>query len=89
MGEQKIINNVLHYIIDIFEPINHYPYHNINHTLDVYARVGYLADKEGISNKDRTDLLIAALFHDTSFTIQYTNNERIGVDIARKYLEEI
>jgi HD superfamily phosphodiesterase len=89
MGEQKIINNVLHYIIDILEPINHYPYHNINHTLDVYARVGYLADKEGISNKDRTDLLIAALFHDTGFTIQYTNNERIGVDIARKYLEEI
>jgi len=34
-------------------------------------------------------LLIAALFHDTGFTVQYTNNERIGMQIARKYLENI
>lgn len=46
MDEQKIINNALHYILDILDPINHYPYHNINHTLDVYTRVGYLTDKE-------------------------------------------
>ena len=46
MDEQKIINNVLHYILDLLDPINHYPYHNINHTLDVYTRVGHLTDKE-------------------------------------------
>lgn len=46
MDDQKTINNVLRYILDLLEPINHYPYHNINHTLDVYARVGHLADKE-------------------------------------------
>jgi len=46
MDEQKIINNVLRYILNLLEPINHYPYHNINHTLDVYTRVGYLTDKE-------------------------------------------
>ncbi len=39
MDEQKIINNVLRYILDLLDPINHYPYHNINHTLDVYSRV--------------------------------------------------
>ncbi|NDK19387.1 HD domain-containing protein [Candidatus Gracilibacteria bacterium] len=89
MDEQKIINNVLRYILNLLEPINHYPYHNINHTLDVYTRVGYLTDKEGIHGEDKTDLLIAALFHDTGFTVQYTNNERIGMQIARKYLENI
>jgi len=89
MDEQKIINNVLRYILNLLEPINHYPYHNINHTLDVYTRVGYLTDKEWIHGEDKTDLLIAALFHDTGFTVQYTNNERIGMQIARKYLENI
>lgn len=39
MGEQKIINSALRYVLDLLDPINHYPYHNINHTLDVYARV--------------------------------------------------
>lgn len=89
MAEQKIINKVLHYILDLLDSINHYPYHNINHTLDVYTRVGYLTDKEWIYGDDKTDLLIAALFHDTGFTIQYTNNEKIGVQIARAYLEGI
>ncbi len=89
MNEQKIINNVLRHVINLLEPINHYPYHNINHTLDVYSRVGHLTDKEWIGGEDRTDLLIAALFHDTGFIVQYTDNERIGMKIARTYLEEI
>ncbi|MDD5377055.1 MAG: HD domain-containing protein [Candidatus Gracilibacteria bacterium] len=89
MDEQKIINNVLRYVLDLLEPINHYPYHNINHTLDVYTRVGHLTDKEGIYKEDKTDLLIAALFHDTGFTVQYMDNEKIGMAIARAYLEKI
>lgn len=89
MDEQKTINNVLRHILDILEPINHYPYHNINHTLDVYTRVGHLTDKEWIYGEDKTDLLIAALFHDTGFTVQYTDNEEIGMRIARTYLEGI
>jgi len=89
MDEQKIINNVLRYILDLLDPINHYPYHNINHTLDVYSRVWYLCDKEWIFYEDKTDLLIAALFHDTGFTVQYSDNEKIGMRIARVYLESI
>ncbi|MDD5197918.1 MAG: HD domain-containing protein [Candidatus Gracilibacteria bacterium] len=89
MTEQKTINNTLRYILDLLDPINHYPYHNINHTLDVYARVGYLTDKEGIFGEDKTDLLLAALFHDAGFTVQYMNNETVGAQIARTYLERI
>ena len=65
MNEQKIINNALRYVIDLLEKVNHYPYHNINHTLDVYSRSQYLADKEFVYLEDKTDLLLAALFHDT------------------------
>lgn len=89
MDEQKTINDALRYVLDLLEPINHYPYHNINHTLDVYSRVGHLTDHENVSYEDKTDLLLCALFHDTGFTQQYFNNEQLGANIARKYLENV
>lgn len=89
MSEQKIINNVLRYVLDLLEKVNHFPYHNINHTLDVYSRSEYLADKEFVHLEEKTDLLLAALFHDTGFIEQYNQNEVIGARIAREYLESI
>lgn len=89
MNEQKIINEALKYVIDILGKVNHYPYHNINHTLDVYSRVGHLSDKEFIYLEEKTDLLLASLFHDTWFVESYFQNEIIGAKIARKYLESI
>lgn len=89
MNEQKIINNAIRYVLDLLEKVNHFPYHNINHTLDVYSRSEYLADKEFVHLEEKTDLLLAALFHDTGFIEQYNQNEAIGARIARKYLEAI
>ncbi|EKD66850.1 MAG: metal-dependent phosphohydrolase [uncultured bacterium (gcode 4)] len=89
MHEQKIINEVLKYVIDLLSKVNHYPYHNINHTLDVYSRVWHLADKEFVYLEEKTDLLLAALFHDTWFVESYFQNEIIGAKIARKYLEGV
>jgi len=85
--EQTAINKALHYVIDLLDPLNHYQYHNINHTLDVYSRAGYLCDKEFIGEEDKNDILIAALFHDTGFLVQYYQNEEIGAQMARNYLE--
>lgn len=87
--EQTIINKALHFVIDLLDAINHYQYHNINHTLDVYTRVGYLCDKEYVNEEDKNDALMAALFHDTGFVEQYYKNEQIGVRIAREYLQKI
>jgi uncharacterized protein len=89
MLEQKIVNNALRYVLDLLEKVNHFPYHNINHTLDVYSRSEYLCDKEFVHLEEKTDVLLAALFHDTGFTVRYNSNEEIGADIARKYLESI
>lgn len=86
MNEQHVINKALRYVLDLLESVNHYPYHNINHTLEVYCRVGYLCDKEYIYLEDKTDLLLAALFHDTGFTRQYSGNEPIGAELAAEYL---
>jgi len=49
--EQTAINKALHYVIDLLDPLNHYQYHNINHTLDVYSRAGYLCDSEFIGSR--------------------------------------
>jgi len=89
MNEQKIINNTLRYVLDLLEKVNHYPYHNINHTLDVYARSEYLCDKEFVHLEDKTDVLLWALFHDTWFVEQYALNEEIWARIAEDYLRKI
>lgn len=89
MSEQNVINEALKYVIDLTSSIWHYPYHNINHTLDVYSRVVHLTDREMMKSEDRTDLLLAALFHDTWFIKAYFQNEIIWAKIAREYLEKI
>ncbi len=89
MIENKIVVTALRYVLDMLDEVNHYPYHNINHTLDLYSRCDYLADKEFIYLEDKTDLLLAALFHDTWFTIRYRNNEILWAEIAEKYLQSI
>lgn len=89
MNEQKIINNALRFVLDLLEKVNFYPYHNINHTLDVYSRSEYLCDKEFIHLEDKTDVLLGALFHDTGFIESYSQNEIIWARIAREYLEKI
>lgn len=89
MNEQSIINDSIRYVLDLLEKVNYYPYHNINHTLDVYSRCDYLCDKEFVRLQDKTDVLLAALFHDTWFTIDYFKNEMLWVKIAQEYLNSI
>ena len=89
MNEQKTINDALIYVINLLGKVNHYPYHNINHTLDVYSRTWHLSDKEFIYLEEKTDLLLAALFHDTWFVEEFFKNEIIWAKIARNYLESI
>jgi HD superfamily phosphodiesterase len=82
MDEQKVINDAIRTVLDMLEPINHYPYHNINHTLDVYNRAAYLCDRELVNQDEKNDILLAALFHDTGFARRYEANEAIGAEIA-------
>ena len=64
-----------------------YFFHNWSHTQSVFDRSTYLALSEGISGTDLEDLQIAALFHDTGFSVQYAKNEYEGSQIARRWLE--
>jgi HD superfamily phosphodiesterase len=46
----------------------------------------YLGTMEGCSQEEIELLIIASLFHDTGFIIQYDNNELFGAKIAKNYL---
>ncbi len=63
-------------------------YHSLEHTLDVYASVMDIAEKEGVSGDGLTLLKVAALYHDAGFTEQDLDHEDAGCRIVRAKLPE-
>ena len=63
-------------------------YHSLGHIKDVYKAAQELARLEGVSEEELTLLLTAVLFHDSGFLVQQKEHERVGCEIARKYLPE-
>lgn len=89
MTEREILAKARAHALSLVEKVDHYSYHNVGHTLDVYARAAYLADVEGVSPEEKTDLLIAAAFHDTGFAVKYPQNEVVGADLAEDFLRSV
>ena len=75
--EREILAKARTHAFSLIEKVDHYPYHNVGHTIDVYARTAYLADVENVTEEEKTDLLLAAAFHDTGFSSSYAQNEPI------------
>lgn len=63
-------------------------YHSLEHTLDVYASVVDIAEKEGVKGEGLTLLKIAALYHDCGFTVQNRDHEEVGCRLVREKLPE-
>ena len=61
-------------------------YHCLEHTLDVYASVIDIAEKEQVTGEDLVLLKTAALFHDAGFTMRDHDHEEAGCLIARNEL---
>lgn len=89
MTEREILAKARLHALSLVEKVDHYPYHNVGHTLDVYARAAYLADTEGVSEEEKTDILLAAVFHDTGFSSVYPQNETVGADNAESFLRSV
>lgn len=83
----SIIEEARLYTQDLLSPCKTYPYHNPDHSLNVYERATYIALAEDVGHDDLQDLQLACLFHDTGFVEQYEKNEHIWARIARKWLE--
>jgi uncharacterized protein len=61
-------------------------YHSLEHTLDVYASVIGIAEREGVSGEPLMLLKLAALYHDSGFTEQDNDHESASCSIVRRAL---
>ena len=41
-----IVDRAYRHVLSLLQPVKHYSYHNIGHTLDVFRRVRVLANSE-------------------------------------------
>jgi uncharacterized protein len=59
------------------------PYHDVDHTRSVVVpATARLASAHNLGHEDTQLLLTAAWYHDTGFTVQYEDNERLGAALA-------
>jgi predicted metal-dependent HD superfamily phosphohydrolase len=63
-------------------------YHNIAHTQGVVEKIGELVAEIGLTEDEKTILLIAGWFHDTGFTETINGHESVSVKIASAFLKE-
>ena len=66
----------------------HLCFHNIDHTLYVVEKVIEIGQNENCTEREIELLSVAALWHDTGYTITYAGHEQEGCILARRYLPE-
>jgi predicted metal-dependent HD superfamily phosphohydrolase len=64
-----------------------YQFHNIGHTLQVRQAAVSIGTKEGLSKEALEILELAALFHDTGFSVTYQDHEAASQEIAAQFLQ--
>ncbi|WP_203296308.1 Pycsar system effector family protein [Luteirhabdus pelagi] len=62
-------------------------YHNYTHTKRVYKSINEIIEHSQISVKDAEALRLAALLHDTGYTVKHDGHEEESVKIATEFLE--
>ena len=67
---------------------DNYLYHNPEHTLYVIEKALEIGRHENCTEDELEFISIAALWHDTGYTITYKNHEEESCKIARQYLPE-
>lgn len=67
---------------------NTFVYHNYTHSKRVYKSINEIIENSQIDVKDATILRLAALLHDTGYTVKRKNHEEEGVKIATEFLEK-
>lgn len=63
------------------------PYHNLQHTREVYCNVQLIGAFEGLEESDFEIVELAALFHDTGLSEAYLGHEAVSAENAILFLE--
>lgn len=65
------------------------PFHNLQHTLEVFRNVRNIGQHEAVSVEDLEILQIAALFHDTGMIDKFMGHEEVSASNANTFLRNI
>lgn len=86
---ENIVQATDDFILKLFsnELPSTFVYHNYTHSKRVYKSINEIIEHSQIDVKDATILRLAALLHDTGYTVNIENHEVEGVKIARNFLE--
>lgn len=82
-----LVDEAREYVNKLLTSVEDYYYHQYEHTIDVFERATYLAEKEGLSTEEIEMIQLAALFHDTGFIVQYDKNEPLWAKFASNFLK--
>lgn len=82
-----LVDEAREYVNKLLTSVEDYYYHQYEHTIDVFERATYLAEKEGLSTEEIEIIQLAALFHDTGFIVQYDKNEPLWAKFASNFLK--
>ncbi len=64
------------------------PFHNFQHTLEVFENVKKIASYEDISKEQLEPILLAALFHDTGNAFRFQGHEYVSRTYAILFMEK-
>lgn len=82
-----LVQEAKEYVNKLLTTVEDYYYHQYEHTIDVFDRATYLAEKEWLSPEEIELIQLAALFHDTGFIVQYDKNEPLWAKFASNFLK--
>ncbi|HMB62829.1 MAG TPA: HD domain-containing protein [Eudoraea sp.] len=84
-----IVKNAKKYCMEILATsrCHKLPFHNGQHTLDVYENAYRIGQHECLSEIELEPVLLAALFHDTGNAVPYEDHEERSVSNAVIFLE--
>ncbi len=90
MSHHNILRSAEVFISDLFgEKLSpNMIYHNLAHTMDVVENTRRIGKKSGLNDSELEIVSLAALFHDSGYTISYQDHEEAGIEIARTFLQE-
>lgn len=83
---KNLIEHIKEHVNMLLSSLENHYYHEYSHALDVANRCLEIWEKEWVSEDEKEMLVIAALFHDTWFIVQYDDNEHIWATIAKNFL---
>ncbi|WP_369997007.1 Pycsar system effector family protein [Winogradskyella sp.] len=87
---KSLVEKTEEFVLDLLknELPNHFLYHNYIHTERVLRSTREIIENSKVSDKEAQILEIAALLHDTGYTVSEDEHEERSVEIATKFLKE-